>query len=127
MAWVRLATSSLLNRLLTWRLTVSRVMTSCLAIAWLDRQAGLLEGLHQPGEIVPRHGGGRRWALLAPARQQLAHQGGHRRALVDEHPQVALGRGQRKRLGQRGQGAGLVALACRIRARVARVVTSGRP
>ena len=118
MAWVRLATSSLLNRLLTWRLTVSSVMTSCLAIAWLDRQAGLLEGLHQPGEIVPRYGGGRRWAPLAPARQQLAHQGGHRRALVDEHPQVALGR---------GQGAGLVALACRIRARVARVVTSGRP
>jgi hypothetical protein len=101
-------------------------MTSCLAIAWLDRQVGLLEGLNQPGEVVLRHGVDG-WALLAPAGQQLAHQGGHRRALVDEHPQVALGRGQRKRLGQRGQGAGLVALACRIRARVARVVTSGRP
>jgi hypothetical protein len=121
---------------------VSRVTTSCLAIARFgapvassrstsssralsgstspvtttppradrqaDRQAGLLEGLHQPGEIVPRHGVGSRRALL-PAAHQLAEQGGHRGALVGEHAQVALGRGQRERVGQGGQRAGLVA------------------
>jgi hypothetical protein len=56
-----------------------------------------LEGVEQAGEVVAWDVVGRR-----PA-EELAQQGGHRWAFIDEDPQVALGGSERERVGEAGQ------------------------
>ena len=45
-----------------------------------------------------------------PAGGQLGEQGAHRRPLVGEHPHVAVRAGEHDRLGQRADGAGVIAV-----------------
>ena len=47
--------------------------------------------------------------LARPGRGQLGEQGAHRRALVGKDPDVAESAGERERLGQRAEGAGVIA------------------
>jgi hypothetical protein len=68
------------------RLRHPRHVRAAAAGGWADGQTSPLEGVHQAGKIVPRGAGG--WPYPPPVHQQVAKQGGHRGALVDEHPQA---------------------------------------
>ena len=47
--------------------------------------------------------------MARPGSRQLGQQGAHRRALVGEHPHIALRAAERERLGQHAEGAGVIA------------------
>jgi len=68
-----------------------------------------LECPRQPVQVARRHRTGQRHLAGALGGVEPAEQAGHRRALVDEHPHIALIASQDQRLGQRGQRASLVA------------------
>src|SRR5215216_721919 len=73
-----------------------------------DRQSLAVEGLDEPVQVAPDQGGGGRRLGLGRAGGEPAEQAGHGGALVQEHPQVALGGGQPQGLDQRRQGAVVV-------------------
>ena len=69
---------------------------------WLDlpaQERGQVAGADAPSRLL----------LARPGNRQLGQQGAHRRALIGKDPDVAVPAGECERLGQRAQGAGVIA------------------